>query len=127
MVFSSVERLSVIISPGGKHFISLTLAGASVGLDLDATNRLENRDYVLVSERRFELSHSPCEKLEMTESIKRCLWLDCHHQGQCQSLMMTMVMIVFNDGWQGQRAGCCSIPMVRSHSLPCWGRGKPGS
>merc|ERR1711910_130390 len=60
-------------------------------------------------------------------SFRRCLWLDCHHQGQCQSVMMTMVMIVFNDGWQGQRAGCCSSPMVRSHSLPCWGRGKPGS
>ena len=41
MVFSSVEGLSVIISPGGEHLISLALAGASVGLDLNATNRLE--------------------------------------------------------------------------------------
>ncbi len=41
MVFSSVEGLSVVITPGGEHFISLTLAGASVGLDLDATNRLK--------------------------------------------------------------------------------------
>ena len=41
MVFSSVEGLSVVISPGGKHLISLALAGASVGLDLDATNRLK--------------------------------------------------------------------------------------
>lgn len=79
MVFSSVEGLSVVISPGGKHLISLALAGASVGLDLDATNRLA-RD------------------LEMTESVRRCLWIYCHHQGQCQSLMMTMVMIVFNGG-----------------------------
>ena len=47
MVFSSVEGLSVVITPGGEHLIALTLAGASVGLDLDTTNRLENRDYVI--------------------------------------------------------------------------------
>ena len=41
MVFSSVKGLGVVISPGGKHLISLALAGASVGLDLDATNRLK--------------------------------------------------------------------------------------
>jgi len=41
VVFSSVKGLGVVISPGGKHLISLALAGASVGLDLDATNRLK--------------------------------------------------------------------------------------
>ena len=41
MVFSSVEGLSVVITPGGEHLISLALAGASVGLDLDAANRLQ--------------------------------------------------------------------------------------
>ena len=41
VVFSSVEWLGVVISPRGKHLISLALAGASVGLDLNATNRLE--------------------------------------------------------------------------------------
>ena len=41
VMFSSVEGLGVVISPGGKHLISLALAGASVGLDLDATNRLK--------------------------------------------------------------------------------------
>ena len=41
MVFSSVEGLSVVVTPGGEHIISLALAGASVGLDLDAANRLQ--------------------------------------------------------------------------------------
>ena len=54
MMFSSVEGLSVVISPGGKHLISLALAGASVGQDLYSTNGLEienldNRDYSLVN------------------------------------------------------------------------------
>ena len=48
-MFSSVEGLGVVVSPGGKHIISLALAGASVGLDLYSTNGLEienldNRD-----------------------------------------------------------------------------------
>ena len=53
-MFSSVAGLGVVISPGGKHLISLALAGASVGLDLYTTNGLEienldNTDYSLVN------------------------------------------------------------------------------
>ena len=40
MKFARIQGLSVVITPGGEHFISLALAGAAVGLDLDATNRL---------------------------------------------------------------------------------------
>jgi hypothetical protein len=40
VVFSSIKWLGVVISPGGEHIIALALAGASVGLDLDTTNRL---------------------------------------------------------------------------------------
>ena len=40
MMFGCIQGLSVVITPGGEHLIALALAGASVGLDLDATNRL---------------------------------------------------------------------------------------
>ena len=40
MMFARIQGLSIIITPGGEHVIALALAGAAVGLDLDATNRL---------------------------------------------------------------------------------------
>ena len=40
MMFARIQGLSVVITPGGEHLVSLALAGAAVGLDLDATNRL---------------------------------------------------------------------------------------
>ena len=40
MIFARVQGLRVVVTPGGKHLIAIALAGASVGLDLDTTNRL---------------------------------------------------------------------------------------
>ena len=40
MMFARIQGLRVVITPGGEHLVSLALAGAAVGLDLDATNRL---------------------------------------------------------------------------------------
>ena len=40
MMFARVQGLRVVVTPGGEHLVSLALAGAAVGLDLDATNRL---------------------------------------------------------------------------------------
>ena len=39
-MFFRIQGLSVVITPGGDNLIALALAGASVGLDLDATNGL---------------------------------------------------------------------------------------
>ena len=39
-MFARIQGLRVVVTPGGEHLVSLALAGAAVGLDLDATNRL---------------------------------------------------------------------------------------
>ena len=41
-MFARIQGLSVVVTPGGEHLVSLALAGAAVGLDLDATNRLKD-------------------------------------------------------------------------------------
>ena len=44
MIYCEASRLSIVITPGGEHLISLALAGASVHLDLDPAHRLRMRE-----------------------------------------------------------------------------------